>query len=216
LPEVNIERRLIDLDIKPERFNKRAQQALESKNRIFNSAIDLFNEIGFENVTIDNICKKAGVSIGLFYNYFNSKDQIIVEVYNTMDLDYERVYNELPEDVELFEKLLLMVNYIAVSTQTLGKSFLRIVYRRFLMLEKENVSLLNEDRPIYKFVNMFVEEGQQNGQITTEMSPQEIQFIILNVVRGVFFQWALYDGSFDLVPETEKAVSALIKGIRTN
>jgi len=202
------------LDIKSERFNKRARQALESKNRIFNSAIDLFNEIGFENVTIDSICKKAGVSVGLFYNYFDSKDQIIVEVFNTMDIDYEREYNELPEDLETIEKLLFMVGYIATATQSLGKSFLRIVYRRFLMLEKGNVSLLNEHRPIYRFLNVFIEEGQQNGQITTEFSIEEIQFIILNVVRGVFFQWALYDGGFDLVPETEKAVSALINGLR--
>lgn len=201
--------------IKPERLNKRAQQAFESKNRIFDSAIDLFNEMGFENTTIDNICKKAGVSTGLFYNYFDSKDQIIVDVYNTMDLDYVAVYNELPKNCDLFEKLFLMVNYIATSTQSLGKSFLRIVYRHFLMLEKENVSLLNESRPIYKFLNEFIEEGQQTGQITTELGPQEIQFIILNVIRGVFFQWALYDGSFDLVPETEKAVLALINGIRT-
>lgn len=201
--------------VKTERFNKRALQALESKNRIFNSAIDLFNEFGFENVTIEDICKKASVSVGLFYNYFDSKDQIIVEVFNTLDLDYEEAYNELPENSDVLEKLLLMVNYIATSTQSLGESFLRIVYRRFLILERENVSLLNEDRPIYKYLNVFIEEGQQSGQITSKLDAKEIQFIILNVIRGVFFQWALYDGSFDLVPETEKAVSALLNGIRT-
>jgi AcrR family transcriptional regulator len=104
--------------IKPERFNKRALQALESKNKIFNSAIELFNEFGFENVTIDNICKRAGVSIGLFYNYFDSKDQIIVEVFNTMDLDYERAYKEIPEDFDVLTKLLLMVNCIAAANQS--------------------------------------------------------------------------------------------------
>jgi hypothetical protein len=54
------------LMIEPERLNKRSLQALESKKRIFNSAIDLFNEFGFENVTIDNICKRTGASTGLF------------------------------------------------------------------------------------------------------------------------------------------------------
>jgi AcrR family transcriptional regulator len=200
--------------IEPERLNKRSLQALESKKRIFNSAIDLFNEFGFENVTINNICRKAGVSTGLFYNYFDSKDQIIVEVFKNMDLNGKEAFYALPENLSAPEKLLIMAEYGAIHS--LEKDFLRIVYRRFLTQAKEDVYMLDEDRRfLYKFYNEVIEEGQRNGQITSELDVKEIQFTILTVIRGVLFQWALYEGSFDLVSEMKKTVSVLINGLRT-
>ena len=46
-----------------EHRNRNVQQ------KIYDSAIDLFIEKGFENVKISDICKEAQVSTGTFYYY---------------------------------------------------------------------------------------------------------------------------------------------------
>jgi len=41
------------------------------------SALSVFEEKGFNNTRIKDITKKAGTSVGNFYNYFNSKEEVI-------------------------------------------------------------------------------------------------------------------------------------------
>ncbi|HIT89126.1 MAG TPA: TetR/AcrR family transcriptional regulator, partial [Candidatus Merdenecus merdavium] len=49
-----------------ERITPRRLQAEETKKRIYKSALQLFKEKDFEDVTIALICKNAGVSTGHF------------------------------------------------------------------------------------------------------------------------------------------------------
>lgn len=51
--------------------------AAERKEQILNAAITLFDEKGYGNTTISEIAKKAGISKGLIYNYYNSKLDIL-------------------------------------------------------------------------------------------------------------------------------------------
>jgi TetR/AcrR family transcriptional regulator, fatty acid metabolism regulator protein len=51
--------------------------AEERRQGFLASAISLFFEQGVENTTMQQIAQKAGVSYGLFYHYFRSKDDIL-------------------------------------------------------------------------------------------------------------------------------------------
>ena len=48
----------------------------ETRERIVNSARRLFNRKGFNEVTIDEIMKHAGLTRGGFYKHFNTKEQL--------------------------------------------------------------------------------------------------------------------------------------------
>lgn len=51
-----------------------------TKHKIFESALELFAEAGYHTTSISQIAKKAGISKGLMYNYFESKDQLLKEI----------------------------------------------------------------------------------------------------------------------------------------
>lgn len=54
------------------------------------------NTKGYDNVTIQEICEKAGVSVGTFYNYFESKNEIFTEIYKIADnFFYETIKGKL-------------------------------------------------------------------------------------------------------------------------
>lgn len=60
---------------------KLSSQVMESrKNHITDSAFKLFSEKGFSNTSMDDIVKKSGVSKGGIYNYFQSKEEIFLEI----------------------------------------------------------------------------------------------------------------------------------------
>ncbi|MBN2485309.1 MAG: TetR/AcrR family transcriptional regulator [Bacteroidales bacterium] len=52
----------------------------ERRAQIMQVALELISEEGFANVTISKIATKAGISKGLMYNYFESKEQLILEI----------------------------------------------------------------------------------------------------------------------------------------
>ena len=53
-----------------EKGRVRQARAAETRKRIVAAAKKLITENGFENVSIEEIAKEAGVSTGSFYTYF--------------------------------------------------------------------------------------------------------------------------------------------------
>ncbi|MGH8785242.1 MAG: TetR/AcrR family transcriptional regulator [Cupriavidus necator] len=53
------------------------QQVAENHGKILDTAIRLFQERGFEAVTVSDVMKTAGLTHGGFYGHFKSKDDLI-------------------------------------------------------------------------------------------------------------------------------------------
>ena len=52
----------------------------QSKAAIMEAALELFASKGFSSTSISQIAKAAGISKGLMYNYFESKEQLLHEI----------------------------------------------------------------------------------------------------------------------------------------
>ena len=56
-----------------------------TRHRIFEAAMSIMVEKGYQGVTIRDICERAEVSIGSFYRYFETKSDILRGMYETGD-----------------------------------------------------------------------------------------------------------------------------------
>jgi AcrR family transcriptional regulator len=56
-------------------------KALDTRQRIFECALRLFVEKGYEQTTMREIAATAETSLGLAYRYFSSKEELVVEIY---------------------------------------------------------------------------------------------------------------------------------------
>lgn len=63
----------------PEQFE---QIRKEKRHQIMDAALELFSHDGYHSTSIAKISQKAGISKGLMYNYFESKEDLIVSVMN--------------------------------------------------------------------------------------------------------------------------------------
>lgn len=48
-----------------------------SRQKIINTALELFSRQGFEKTSVREITKAAGISLGLMYNYFSGKEELL-------------------------------------------------------------------------------------------------------------------------------------------
>lgn len=69
----------------PPRTEEQYQQIREDrKSSILEAALYVFCEDGYHSASISKISKKAGVSKGLMYNYFDSKEDLLKELLDTV------------------------------------------------------------------------------------------------------------------------------------
>ncbi len=59
-------------------------RAEDTRRKIYEAAMELFREKGFEPTTMRDIAAKAGVALGGTYYYFSSKDAIVLAFYSEM------------------------------------------------------------------------------------------------------------------------------------
>lgn len=56
---------------------RRELAKLERRERIYEAALNLFREQGYEGTTVDQITRYAGLAKGTFFNYFPTKDAVL-------------------------------------------------------------------------------------------------------------------------------------------
>ena len=82
-------------------MRKTTEKSKNTRNEIYNSAVKLFQSHGYEETTMRMIAKEAGVSLGLAYYHFKSKDDIVFHFYELVQKETEeesRKYCEINRD----------------------------------------------------------------------------------------------------------------------
>ncbi|HXH51452.1 MAG TPA: TetR/AcrR family transcriptional regulator [Terriglobia bacterium] len=66
----------------------------ETRNRILNTALELFRKDGFDETTMRQIAAECGVALGAAYYYFPSKDALVMAFYERAQSELEPILVE--------------------------------------------------------------------------------------------------------------------------
>jgi len=182
-------------------------QAAETKDRIYQAAIELLESKGFENMTISEISRKAEVSVGTFYLYFSSKTDILAEVFKQA---YDFFLNEVaplvkgkpaPQQImEYFSK------YVALNISNGVKTTKHLF--------SPNVKFfIQNGRAMHTILVDIVREGQARNEIRSDIPAEEVERFLFVNAWGTIFEWNLHNGKIDLKDATEKRVSLLVSAL---
>ncbi|MBW9151580.1 TetR/AcrR family transcriptional regulator [Clostridium estertheticum] len=176
-----------------QKLNNRQLQALNTKNKIYKSAIDLMDKKGYKNIKIQDICKKAGVSVGSFYNCFKSKNEILIEIYKRADEYFiKEVANNICCD-NATNEIIKYFDYYAKYNVQVGIDTMKLLYN------SNNKLFITKGRDMQNLLNIIIERGQERNEISNEMTKESITEYLFIAARGVVYNWCLYDGKFDLL-----------------
>jgi AcrR family transcriptional regulator len=71
-------------------------QGAAARDRLYATAMQLIAARGYEATTLRDIAKEAGVSVGLLYRYFPSKQAVVIALYDELSSEYARQAGEMP------------------------------------------------------------------------------------------------------------------------
>ena len=152
------------------------------KEQVLEAGLAVFAEKGLAAAKMSDIAKKAGVSYGLVYKYFPSKEQLLLELVTGAFTSSQVLIDEirkkpLPPLERLREAFVQLFNLHA-QDPTAGL-FYRVMLQLSLyprLWEKLPVKDLGSE-PVFRLLLETIREGQQRGEIV-DTNPQEIALVL--------------------------------------
>ncbi len=192
----------------------RKQQSLATHKKIYDTAIALFYKKGYEGVTISEICRKSGVSLGTFYIHFKSKDQVIMECFMAINKFVEdEVVPELLKMDNQFDKLKFSFHAVFQYVDSLGKDLMRVALQSQITAGKKLPAMAADKGALFETLYAIVDDSLKEGIINSKFNSLDTTRFILMTFRGVLYEWCLRDGKFDLATEGEKAAQIILNGL---
>jgi len=145
---------------------------------------DLFWKFGLKRVTVEEICKVAGVSKMTFYKYFSNKTDLALEILRRMfDENMEKFREFMEADIPFEEKMRIQVRMKLEGTTDISEEFVKDVYGD---PESELYQYWHQraDEMIAEVVEYY-RSAQENGWIRKDL---KIEFIIYMINK--FFELA--------------------------
>ena len=184
----------------------RAKQAEITKNKIYNCGVKLMRKHGFDNITVEQISKQAGVSVGTYYYYFESKFDLFSEIYKRAD-DY--FINEVAGKLKAEDSKGKIVEYFGKYAEYNCSDGIDMVKKLYT---SDNKMFITKGRNMQNVLQAVIEDGQQKGEISESESAGEITRMLFIAARGVVYNWCLNDGEIDLKDEMNKIMSRMVDG----
>lgn len=191
---------------------KREQQSAAKRDLICKKALELFSVYGYDKTTLADISKVSGFSIGSLYNFFGTKENILLEISKRMSeviFDLENVDQKAKEP---YEHILTYLLRYSSCWEELGVDLTANIYRVY------SKAYLNESSHSAKHLSSidsfadFIKAAQQAGTFDMSMSAEDSAAYFITIGRGLVYEWCLFGGSYSL---TEKAAWFLPRIIRT-
>lgn len=174
-------------------MTNRDKQAIETKKRIYNCGVSKMNRHGYDRVTVEQIAREAGVSVGTFYHHFNSKFDLLAEIFRIGDAFFREHFNEIKrEHADCRGQVLAYFDLYARLSLQDGIDMVKSLY------VPTNSMFVTHGRAMQDLLTGLILNGQSRGEVDASPQASEITESLFLVARGVIFDWCLHDGKTDL------------------
>jgi len=177
----------------------------DRQKQILCSALKVFIQRGFAAAKMSDIAKEAGVSYGLMYHYFQSKEEIYAELVRGAIESSKQVLGQVQaEQMEPIDKMRSLIERIFASVGGRESAGYYFVLMMGAMTSGSYPSLALEhphgpDRP-FEILMRIIEEGQRKDQIAGG-SPAELATTFFSAILGLAS--LKVSGTIETMPDPE-------------
>lgn len=144
-------------------YNKSMRRKDENKKEaIFKATKELLNEIGFADISMSKIAKRAGVSAATIYVYFENKDDMLKKLYLDVKRNLFRALQAVLDDSQ-------PVRYAVEQAMRSYLAFIMENKADYLFLEQFSNSpmlqnlCIEEELPSFGSLFAIIEKGKREG-----------------------------------------------------
>lgn len=196
----------------------RQKRSEQTKEKILNTALELFCQKGYYKTSTNEIARAANISIGNLYFYFPNKETIFLEILDQYHQSFQKIHDAFLHEIE----------YSSENPMEFLRKLIEMIIENH-----ENSRELNREIQILSFSNSIVADVLEKQQEQTEntvfcyfqkckdkLQVQDLEaaaIITYTLINSVVDQIVLSDRKIDrerLLTETVNAVGAYLLGNR--
>ncbi len=186
----------------------------QTKKKIVSAAWQLFYEQGYDDTTVDDIIRQSGTSKGSFYHYFEGKDALLSTMSLLFDEKYEELMETMDENMDSFDKLLFLnVELFTMIENTVPLDLLARMYSTQLITRGDK-HLLDRNRTYYKVLRKITLEGQERGELRSDMSVNEMTKLYALCERALLYDWCICEGDYSLKKYARDMMPRFLRDLR--
>lgn len=156
----------------------------EKRQLILNTALELFARHGYHSTSISEIAKHAGISKGLMYNYFESKESLLKEIILDASAGILKMLHPDKEGTITNEEFFFIVNEsfrLVKENTSFWKLYTAIILQPSVINLLENSLLDLSDKSVTVLINFFKEKGFAK--------PDEELLFFTAIIKGATIQY---------------------------
>ena len=174
--------------------------APDKRRAILDAAITVFAREGFHTARVSDVATEAGVAYGLVYHYFDSKDQMLNELFSERWALLVEASQEIRRsDVPPRDKLAGVANFIIESYRHEPELMKVIIVEVTRAANSFGRTHLPEIRKAYDLVAEIVADAQANGEFRDDVDPNFAAMVFYGAIEQLLTGWI-----FGLLPQGEE------------
>ncbi len=173
--------------MKEKSYISRKEQAVLTKKKIFDTTVLLIKKKGYNKITIREICNNAEISVGTFYLYFLSKDDILLDIYNGLVQNLTDA--QLPDsNLTVSGQILQYIEYFLRQLQnSFDKDLIQEIYR--INISSGQDVVLSPDNTLFQSIVRLLEHPTDTEHVLYSCTPETLTRRIMIFVHGFLMHW---------------------------
>ena len=193
-------------------LDRRQRRSSQTRERLFRAALDLFAKHGFADTTVEDITNAADVGKGTFFNYFPSKDHILLAFAEMQLSKLESIIDNLRNTNEPVPQFLRTLAVRMTEEPGRNPSLMRALLLANLSSTPVRDGMRINQARGHRLLTEFVEIGQQRGELRKDLPAGDIAHVFRQTVFGTLLIWSLY-GDDSLSTRIRTAFDVLWQGL---
>ncbi len=192
--------------------SRRERRSGELRERLFRSALALFGKKGYADTTVEDITEAADVGKGTFFNYFPSKEHILLAFAEMQRTKLENIVGEVLQSNQPVRDSLHHI----VERMTEAPIQNPAVVRALLLAHLSSPVVRQEMCRVHdiqrRLMGGLFRYGQQRGEIRLDVRAEDIAQVWRQTIFGTLLFWTL-TGDASLTDRVEQALDMLLDGL---
>lgn len=173
--------------------SRRERKRNETHDKLLACALRLFGERGFANTTVEHITEAADVGKGTFFNYFPSKEHVLMTVAQIQIGKYEHARAEIANADSNVREVLRALYFELPKLPLSSPGLLRSLLSMFLSNDQLRGRVSDGFARGRAVLREIITLGQQRGDIRKDRTPEELSIAFQRSLIGAGFLWTLHD-----------------------
>ncbi|MFD7522942.1 TetR/AcrR family transcriptional regulator [Paenibacillus chitinolyticus] len=170
------------------RFMLRETRKKELKEHIYKTAIHLFRDKGFDEVTVKEITKACGIAKGTFYNYFARKEDIILHL-GRSQIEYIHEHLERYTQIPVLKERLLKLFQDLMERDAEESELFRLTVQEVM---RSSLHMREEMSAIGVFqdaVAWILRRAAELGELGAHVDPEEASSVLVGIYMYSLLTW---------------------------